>query len=207
MLTAGAVVGCAGFSPKGGTVTGRMNHATMDSAAALGPLPSGTDDTTAVIVGPGFTSELFTIGAQYYYVSFDAADPGGTLHGPGRVSGGGLGAGSVVGPGVTLERDVAGNPCQAPGVWDGARNGGIVGVGARVSWLSVAATHGIGATVLSQWCARRRHRVSRSLRLAASLLWCLAALVHPRAHRSVRSNANKADSPCSAGGAGDGRRS
>jgi predicted porin len=134
MFTAGAVVGYAGFSLEGSVVTGKMNYATTDSGSPLGPLPNGANNTTAFIVGPGYTSGPFAVGAQYYYVSFDAGDVGGTLNSAGKAAGFALGASYVVGPGVTLEFDAATNNYQVPGLWDGTKNGGIVGLGAYFSW-------------------------------------------------------------------------
>jgi len=67
-----------------------MGYASVDSRSPLGPPPNGASNTTAFIVGPGYTSELFGSGGRYYYVLFDPRDVGGALGGelrrwPGRV--------------------------------------------------------------------------------------------------------------------------
>lgn len=132
MLNAGAVLNFAGFEVEGSVNTGKWAFNDNDSGSPMGPSLSGAKDTTAYIVGVGYVIGPYSIGAQWYHVTFDQGDFGatrGSAAGPlnvgrsGRVSGVAVGGSYKVGPGVSVNFDFATNTIRTPGGLQTAADG------------------------------------------------------------------------------------
>jgi hypothetical protein len=144
MFTAGAVGSFAGFSLEGSIVAGKWNYAAIDSGSPQGPPPKGAKDSTAIIVGPGYTVGPFAIGAQYYYVNFDASEDTyldgipGSVGQTATVNGEALSASYVVAPGVTLELDALHTNLKTPATASSPLASNLhswgVGIGTYFKW-------------------------------------------------------------------------
>jgi outer membrane protein OmpU len=133
IFNAGTSITLAGFELEGSVNTGKFAYKSPSgSEPVMGPIPNGEKSTTAYIVGVGYTIGAFSVGAQYYNVTFDAAQNGGTLGGNGQVSGEALGAAYAVGPGVNLNLDLATNWVKTPGAQ--RVNGSLAAVGCYFAW-------------------------------------------------------------------------
>jgi len=138
-FNAGAVVNVAGFEAEASVNTGRFSEASNDGGNWGGPSLKGSKDTTAFIVGVGYNSGPYSIGAQYYNLSYDAVDggalgaPAGALPGSATATGKGesLGAGYQVGPGVSVYFDAITDTDKAFGE---KQHGTGVGLGTYFSW-------------------------------------------------------------------------
>jgi hypothetical protein len=132
---AGAVVNFAGFELETQVNTGRFSVAANDGGNWGGPSLKGAKDTTTALVGVGYNSGPYSIGAQYYYQDFDAFDGGlVTTGGVGQtatVRGEALGAGYQVGPGVAVYFDGVTNQNRFAGQ---KSHGEGIGVGTYFSW-------------------------------------------------------------------------
>jgi hypothetical protein len=130
---AGAVVNLAGFELEGQVNTGRFSNASNDSGNWGGPILKGAKDTTAFIVGVGYSAGPYSIGAQYYNLSFDEFDGlgVGTLGKTATGRGEALGAGYQVGPGVNVYFDAITDTNRAAGE---TTHGSGIGLGTYFSW-------------------------------------------------------------------------
>jgi hypothetical protein len=119
----GAVVNIAGFEAEGQVVTGKWAFNGEDSGSPFGPSLSGARSTTSFIAGIGYATGPFSIGAQYYGVRFDQGDFGATnavtgllnTGAEGKVDGVAVGGSYTVGPGVSVNFDIATNTTKTPG--------------------------------------------------------------------------------------------
>jgi len=127
-VQAGAVVTVAGIEIEGQVNTGKFSLAGNDAGNWGGPLFHGQKDTTAYIVGVGYNYGPYSIGAQYYHLTGDAqlATPA-TYTGKGEA----LGAGYIVGPGVSLYFDAITDDNKQPGF---KSHGTGIGLGTYFSW-------------------------------------------------------------------------
>jgi len=122
IFTGGAQVNVAGFELEGSVVTGKWAYNFEDSGSPLGPSLSGAASSTAYIAGVGYAAGPYSIGAQYYGVRFDEGDFG-AVNGAGAaavgksgtVSGVAVGGSYSVGPGVSVNFDVATATTKTPG--------------------------------------------------------------------------------------------
>jgi hypothetical protein len=139
-VQAGAVATLAGFELEGQVNTGKFSVAGNDAGNWGGPLKDGAKDTTAWIVGVGYTTGPYSIGAQYYHLTADASDNTfgagtdkvtGTLGKSYTGEGEALGAGYVVGPGVSTYLDAITDQNKLAGR---TFYGTGVGVGVYFSW-------------------------------------------------------------------------
>jgi len=138
-IQAGAVVNVAGFEFEGQVNTGKFSAASNDSGNWGGPSLHGSKDTTAFIVGVGYSAGPYSIGAQYYNLSYDAYDGGAmgatATAGPGTNTATGkgeaLGAGYQVGPGVSVYFDAITDTNKAFGE---KQHGTGIGLGTYFSW-------------------------------------------------------------------------
>jgi hypothetical protein len=139
-FNAGAQVNVAGFEAEGSVNTGKFSAAGNDAGNWGGPSLKGSSDTTAYIVGVGYSAGPYSIGAQYYHLSFDAQDGGGIAGGLGKTahgSGEALGAGYQVGPGVSVYFDAITDTNKTPKVGatpSTSKNGTGIGLGTYWSW-------------------------------------------------------------------------
>jgi hypothetical protein len=139
-FNAGAQVNVAGFEAEGSVNTGKFSAAGNDAGNWGGPSLKGSSDTTAYIVGVGYSAGPYSIGAQYYHLSFDAQDGGGIAGGLGKTahgSGEALGAGYQVGPGVSVYFDAITDTNKTPATSvakSTSANGTGIGLGAYWSW-------------------------------------------------------------------------
>ena len=101
----GAVVTYAGIELEGSVSSGHFNAVGAGMGSPGGPAPAGSKDSTAYIAGLGYNMGPFGIGAVYYGMTYDDSEQTGVAGHIDRVSGEGLGASYVVGPGVTLQFD------------------------------------------------------------------------------------------------------
>jgi len=150
MFTAGFQGNMAGFELEGSVVTGKWAFNTNDSGSPFGPQLSGAHSTTAYIIGIGYATGPFSIGAQYYGVRFDEGDFGATTAAgdlntgtQGKVDGFAVGGSYSVGPGVSVNFDVATDTTKTPGAFQtqaisGARvektSSTMIGVGTYINW-------------------------------------------------------------------------
>jgi predicted porin len=130
-VQAGAVVTFAGVELEGQVNTGAFSTAGNDAGNWGGPLAKGEKDTTAYIVGVGYTMGPYSIGAQYYHLTADASDNGGVIGKTFTGSGEALGAGYVVGPGVSTYFDAITDTNKVAGT---SKNGTGIGLGVYFSW-------------------------------------------------------------------------
>ena len=98
-----------GFELEGSANFGRFNVAINGVGNPDGPLPRGAKNSKAWVVGAGYQTGPFKVGAVYYGQDYDAADLGYTASPPGTktgtMAGVGLGAAYTVGPGVVAYLD------------------------------------------------------------------------------------------------------
>jgi hypothetical protein len=134
-LQAGAVANLAGFELEGQVNTGQFSNASDDSGNWGGPQLRGAKDTTAYIVGVGYNTGPYSIGAQYYHLSFDEFDGAGigTLGHTETGQGFAVGAGYQVGPGVSVYFDGITDKNSAPALPKTTYGTGI-GLGTYFSW-------------------------------------------------------------------------
>jgi len=133
----GAVVTVAGVELEGSVSSGKFSA--TGGAFGLSPgAPSlaGSKDSTVYIVGLGYNMGPIGIGAVYYGMSYDDADGAGN-YAPGKksdtVSGEGLGASYVVGPGVTLQFDAYTYQTKVPAPGKNT-NGSIVALASQFAF-------------------------------------------------------------------------
>ncbi len=150
MINAGAVVNIAGFEVEGSVNTGKFAYNYNDSGSPQGPSLTGAHGTTAYIVGLGYAVGPYSIGAQYYGVRFDQGDYGavtgtGALNtgAEGRVDGFAVGGSYRVGPGVSVNFDVATDTTKTPGGLQKEAvsgdlvektHGTVLGIGTYINW-------------------------------------------------------------------------
>jgi hypothetical protein len=122
LVNVGAVVNFAGFEVEGSVNTGKWAYNFNDSGSPSGPSLNGASNTTAYIIGLGYAAGPYSIGAQYYGVRFDQGDFGATTASgalntghQGQEDGLAVGGSYAVGPGVTVNFDVATNTTKTPG--------------------------------------------------------------------------------------------
>jgi predicted porin len=129
---AGAVGNLAGFELEGQVNTGKFSAAGDDGGNWGGPLASGQKDTTAWIVGIGYNSGPYSIGAQYLHLSNDASVEGGATGKTYTGQGEALGAGYQVGPGVSVYFDAITDENKTPAMKTTYGTG--IGLGTYFSW-------------------------------------------------------------------------
>jgi hypothetical protein len=150
MFNAGFQGNLAGFELEGSVNTGKWAYNTNDSGSPFGPSLDHAHNTTAYIVGVGYVAGPYSIGAQYYGVRFDQGDFGaisnatGALNtgAQGKMDGFAVGGSYVVGPGVSVNFDVATNKTTTKGAtfttFGGlARDestGTLLGIGTYFNW-------------------------------------------------------------------------
>lgn len=130
-VNAGAVVNVAGFEFEGSLNTGKFSAAHNDAGSWGGPLLSGEKDTTTYIVGVGYSTGPYSIGAQYLHLTNDASVEGGVAGKTFTGSGEALGAGYQVGPGVSVYFDAITDTNKVSGT---SKNGTGIGLGTYFSW-------------------------------------------------------------------------
>jgi len=132
-FNAGAVMNVAGFEVEGSINTGSFSASGDDGGNWGGPKLKGAKDTTAYIVGVGYNLGPYSIGAQYYNLQYDEYDGSGvgTLGKTTFDYGEALGAGYIVGPGVSVYFDAITDQNKVAGV---KSHGTGVGLGTYFSW-------------------------------------------------------------------------
>jgi len=150
MINVGAQVNVAGFEVEGSVNTGHWAYNYNDSGSPSGPSLDGAHSTTAYIVGVGYATGPFSVGAQYYGVRFDQGDFGATTASgalntgaEGKMNGFAVGGSYSVGPGVSVNFDVATNTTKTPGGLQtetisgnkaGTTSGTLFGFGTYINW-------------------------------------------------------------------------
>jgi hypothetical protein len=149
-FTAGAQGNVAGFELEGSVITGKWAYNYDDSGSPTGPSLDGAGTSTAYIVGIGYATGPFSIGAQYYGVRFDQGDYGATTAAgvlntghQGKEDGFAVGGSYSVGPGVSVNFDIATNTTKTPGAFQTESvsgnkvektSGTIFGLGTYINW-------------------------------------------------------------------------
>jgi hypothetical protein len=150
MFTAGAQGNIAGFELEGSVVTGKWAYNYNDSGSPFGPSLDGAGTSTSYIVGIGYAVGPFSVGAQYYGVRFDQGDYGATTAAgvlntghQGKEDGFAVGGSYSVGPGVSVNFDIATNTTKTPGAFQTESvsgnkvektSGTIFGLGTYINW-------------------------------------------------------------------------
>jgi hypothetical protein len=132
-VNAGAVLTIAGIEIEGSINTGKFSASGNDGGNWGGPSLKGAKDTTAYIVGVGYNLGPYSIGVQYYNLQYDEFDGSGVGK-LGKISynyGEALGAGYIVGPGVSVYFDAITDENKLAGT---KSHGTGIGLGTYFSW-------------------------------------------------------------------------
>jgi len=135
-FNAGLVGTISGIELEGSISSGKFNAGPTNVMSPGSPSPAGSKNSTVYIAGIGYNMGPIGIGAVYYGMSYDDAEGAGN-YAPGAktdtVSGEGLGASYVVGPGVTLQFDAYTYTTKVPAPGKNT-NGSIVALASQFAF-------------------------------------------------------------------------